>query len=149
MNYFTRIFFCGLLLIVCGSVNQAVAEADEYALPIAQGEYQGIPYMSGGASLDAREQLDAEGRNYSLKLVFAGKSGEYLSDIKVGILDRTGKKVLDAISTGPWFFCKLPPGKYTVTVAMMGKEKRNRVNIGKSQRQITLSFYWDKSDYLQ
>jgi hypothetical protein len=148
MNKYATMFFCGLLLIACGAVNQAVAESDDYVLPIAKAEYQGIPHLSGGASLDAREQLDAEGRNYSLKLVFAGKSGEYLSDIKVGIFDKTGKKVLDAVSTGPWFFCKLPPGKYTVTVAMMGKEKRNRVNIGKGQRQTTLSFYWDKRDYL-
>jgi len=144
MNYFIRIFFCGLLLIACGAVNQAVAEADEYVLPIAQGEYQGIPYMSGGASLDARKQLDAESKNYSLKLVFAGKNGEYLSDIKVVILDRTGKKVLDAVSTGPWFFCKLPPGKYTVS-ATMGKEKRSRINIGRGQS--TLRFYWAESDY--
>jgi hypothetical protein len=144
MNNFIRIFFCGLLVIACGTVNQAAAEADEYALPMAQAEYQGIPYLSGGASLDAREQLDAEGRNYSLKLVFAGKSGEYLSDIKVVILDRTGKKVLDAVSTGPWFFCKLPPGKYTVS-ATMGKEKRSRINIGKGQS--TLRFYWAESDY--
>ncbi|MEN6507796.1 MAG: carboxypeptidase regulatory-like domain-containing protein [Smithella sp.] len=145
MNNFTRIFFCGLLLLVCGSVNQAVAEADEYALPIAQGEYQGIPYMSGGASLDAREQLVAESRNYNLKLVFAGKNGEYLSDIKVGISDRTGKKVLDTVSTGPWFFCKLSPGRYTVTATMMVKEKRSMVNIGKGQS--TLRFYWAKGDY--
>ncbi|MHB8138896.1 MAG: carboxypeptidase regulatory-like domain-containing protein [Smithellaceae bacterium] len=143
MNNFARIFFCGLLLIACGAVNQAAAE--ENVLPIAQTEYQGIPYLSGGASLDAREQLDAEGRNYSLKLVFAGKNGEYLSDIKVGILDRAGKKVLDAVSTGPWFFCKLPPGKYTVTATMMSKEKRSRVNIGKGQS--TLRFYWAESEY--
>lgn len=146
MNKLTRIFFCGLLFIAGGAVNQAAAEGN--VLPIAQTEYQGIPYLSGGASLDTREQLDAEGKNYSLKLVFAGKNGEYVSDIKVGISDVTGKKVLDAVSNGPWFFCKLPPGKYTVTVTMMNKEKRNRVNIGKGQRQSTLRFYWAESDYL-
>ena len=147
MNNFIRIFFCGLLLIVCGTVNQAAAEMDEYALPIGQAEHQGeITYQSGGASLDAREQLDAESKNYNLKLVFAGKNGEYLSDIKVGISDRTGKKVLDAVSTGPWFFCKLPPGKYTVTtVTMIGKEKRRMANIGK--KQTTLNFYWAESEY--
>lgn len=145
MNNFTRIFFCGLLLIICGSVNQAAAESDDYVLPIAKAEYQGIPYMSGGASLDAREQLDTESKNYNLKLVFAGKSGEYLSDVKVVILDRTGKKVLDAVSTGPWFFCKLPPGRYSITATMMVKEKRSMVNIGKGRS--TLRFYWAKGDY--
>jgi hypothetical protein len=144
MNNFTRILFCGLLFIAGGAVNQAAAEGN--VLPIAQTEHQGIPYLSGGASLDMREQLDAVSKNYSLKLVFASQNGEYVSNITVGISDRTGKKVLDAVSNGPWFFCKLPPGKYTVTVTMMGKQKQNRVNIGKGQS--TLRFYWAESDYL-
>ena len=149
MNNFIRIFFCGLLLIACGAINQAMAEADEFVLPIGQPEHQGeITYQSGSVGLDAQQQLDAYSKNYNLKLVFAGKNGEYLSDIKVGISDRTGKKVLEAVSNGPWFFCKLAPGKYTVTVAtMMGKEKRNMANIGKGQKQSTLYFYWNKGEY--
>lgn len=146
MNNFIRIFFCGLLLIASGAINQAVAEIDEYVLSIPQAEHQGeITYQSGGTSLDAREQLNTESKNYNLKLVFAGKSGEYLSDVKVLILDKNGRKVLDAISNGPWFFCKLPPGKYTITVTMVGNEKRSMANIAKGQ--TTLRFYWDKSEY--
>ena len=145
MNNFIRILLCGLLLIAGGAANQAVAEGN--VLPSEQNEYQGIPYVSGGVGIDARERLDVIGKNYSLKLVFAGKSGEYVADIKVEISDSIGKKVLNAVSEGPWFFSKLPPGKYTVTVTMMGKEKKQRVNIGKNQKQTTLRFYWDESDF--
>jgi hypothetical protein len=102
--------------------------------------------MSGGVGIDEQEQLDAIGKNYSLKLVFACKNGEYVADIKVEISDSTGKKILNAVSDGPWFFSKLPPGKYKVAVTMMGKEKQKRVNIGKVQKQTTLYFYWDESD---
>ena len=144
MNNFTRILFCGLLLIAGGAANQAAAE--ENVLPIEQSECQGIPYVSGGVGLDEREQFDAISKNYNLKLVFAGKRGEYTADVRVEILDRIGKKVLDAVADGPWFFSKLPPGKYTVTVTMMGKEKQQRVNIGKNQKQTTLRFYWNESD---
>jgi hypothetical protein len=145
MNNFIRILFCGLLLIAGGAANQAAAEGN--VLPSEQNEYQGIPYVSGGVGIDAREKFDAIGKNYSLKLVFAGKNGKYVADIKVEISDSTGKKILNAVSEGPWFFSKLPPGKYKVTVTMMGKEKQKRVNIGKVQKQTTLYFYWDESDF--
>jgi hypothetical protein len=144
MNNFTGILFCGLLLIVGGIAYQVAAEGN--VLPVEQSEYQGIPYVSGGVGSEEREQFDAIGKNYSIKLVFAGKSGEYVEDIKVEILDSIGKKVLNAVSEGPWFFSKLPPGKYTVTVTRMGKEKQKKVTIGKNQKQTTLRFYWDESD---
>ena len=148
MNNFIRILFCGLLLIAGGAANQVAAE--ENVLPIEQREYQGIPYVSGGIGFEEREQLNAIGKNYNLKLVFAGKDGKWVSDINVEISDSSGKKVLNAASEGPWFFSKLPPGKYTVTVTMMEKmrkEMKKRVNIGKVQKQTTLYFHWDESDY--
>ena len=148
MNNFIRILFCGLLLIAGGAANQVAAE--ENVLPIEQREYQGIPYVSGGIGFEEREQLNAIGKNYNLKLVFAGKDGKWVSDINVEISDSSGKKVLNAASEGPWFFSKLPPGKYTVTVTMMEKMRKDMkkgVNIGKVQKQITLYFHWDESDY--
>jgi len=142
MNNFTNILFCGILLIAGCAANLIAGESN--VLPIEQVEYQGIPHVSGGIGLDEREKLAAIGKNYSLKLVFAIKSGEYLSGVKVEISDSIGKKVLDAVADGPWFFTDLPPGKYTITVTMMGKEKQNRVNIGKDQKQTILHFYWNE-----
>ena len=141
MNNFINILFCSLLLITGCAANQAAGEKN--VLPVEQREYQGIPYVSGGIGSDEREKLAAIGKNYSLKLVFAIKGGEYLADVKVEISDSIGKKVIDAVADGPWFFANLPPGKYTVTVTMMGKEKQNRVDIVKGQKQTTLRFYWN------
>jgi hypothetical protein len=119
--------------------------ADEgYVLSIEKKEYRGIPYVSGGVGIDEREAFAAIGKDYSLKLMFAIKSREYLSDVKVEISDGIGKKVLEAVADGPWFFTNLPPGKYTVTVTMMGKAQQSGVNIGKDKRQITLRFYWNE-----
>jgi len=117
---------------------------ERYVIPIEKKEYQGILYMSGGIGVDEREAFAAMGKDYSLKLMFALKSKEYLSDIKVEISDRIGKKVLDAVAEGPWFFTNLPPGNYTVTVTMMGKAQQNGVNIGKGKKQTTLRFYWNE-----
>ena len=119
--------------------------ADErYVLPIEKKDYQGIPYMSGGVGVDEREALATMGKDYSLKLMFALKNREYLSDVKVEISDSIGKKVIDAVADGPWFFTNLPPGKYTVTVTMMSKAQQNDVIIGKGQKQTTLRFYWNE-----
>jgi hypothetical protein len=119
--------------------------ADEsYVLPIEKKEYRGIPYMIGGVGRDEREALAAMGKDYSLKLMFALKSREYLSDVKVEISDSTGKKAIDVVADGPWFFTNLPPGKYTVTVTMMGKAQQNVVNIVKGLKQTTLRFYWNE-----
>jgi hypothetical protein len=140
----TMMMLLGCLFILLFGYEYHVYAAERYVFPIEQKEYQGIPYVSGGTGLDEREAFAAIGKNYSLKLVFAIKSGEYLSDVKVEISDRIGKKVLDAVADGPWFFTNLPPGKYTVTVTMMGKEQQNGVNIGKGQKQTTLHFYWNE-----
>jgi hypothetical protein len=112
-------------------------------MPVEQKHYQGIAYVSGGIGLDEREKLTATAKNFSLKLVFAVKSREYLSDVKVKITDSSGKKVLDAVADGPWFFADLPTGKYTVTVSLKGAEKQSAANVVKGQRQTMLSFYWN------
>lgn len=117
---------------------------ERYVLSIEKKEHRGIPYMSGGIGIDEREAFAAMGKDYSLKLMFALKSKEYLSDVRVEISDGIGKKVLDAVAEGPWFFTNLPPGKYTVTVTMMGKAQQNGVNIGEGKKQTTLRFYWNE-----
>lgn len=81
----------------------------------------GIPYLSGGVGLDERETLRAPGIEDNLKLTFALKRGNYLSDVNVRITDAAGHKVLAVISQGPWFFTRLPAGQYTVTATARGK----------------------------
>ena len=52
--------------------------------------------------------------DYSLKLVFALRSGPYVAGVDVTILDESGAKVVAAHSEGPWFLADLPPGTYRV-----------------------------------
>lgn len=42
---------------------------------------QGIMYVSGGIGLDKREALRLVGQDYDLRLSFAEKAGNYLSDV--------------------------------------------------------------------
>ncbi|MEI2781121.1 MAG: carboxypeptidase regulatory-like domain-containing protein [Candidatus Competibacter sp.] len=76
---------------------------------------RGIRYVSGGVGEGERAELDALSNQFNLRLLFAMQgSGEYLSAVRVTILDARGGTVLTAESKGPWFFAQLAPGEYTV-----------------------------------
>jgi hypothetical protein len=101
----------------------------------------GVTYVSGGvddASLDA---LKGELRNYNLKLVFALKTGEFMSDVKVAISDAKGNPVLNATSDGPWFLAKLPPGSYRVVATSSGNSITQQASVDPAKLK-TLDFRW-------
>jgi hypothetical protein len=64
------------------------------------------------------------GRDYSLKLIFSNKKGEYLSDVIVKILDWNGKTILTTVSNGPWLFIDLPTGVYDLEASLKGDRKK-------------------------
>jgi len=101
----------------------------------------GVTYVSGGvddASLDA---LKGDVRNYNLKLVFALKTGEFLSDVKVSISDAKGNPVLNATSDGPWFLAKLPAGSYRVVATSSGNAIAQQASVDPAKLK-TLDFRW-------
>ena len=51
-------------------------------------------------------------------------SGEYLSAVRVNILDARRETVLTAESKGPWFFAQLAPGDYTVEASVPNEAQR-------------------------
>lgn len=108
-----------------------------------------IRYVSGGIGESERTELDALSSQFNLRLLFATEgSGEYLSSVKVNILDSRGDPVLTAQSKGPWFFAQLPPGDYSVEVTPTGlrgqdETQRKAFKLGGSG-QSRLDFYWKK-----
>src|SRR5215470_6670699 len=88
--------------------------------------YQGIPYISGGVGTEEHDLLQAQSREYNVELTFAVKAGNYLADIPLTIVDNQGRKVLEAVSEGPLFYTKLPPGAYTVIAQADGQTQPPR-----------------------
>ena len=103
--------------------------------------YQGIPYVSGGVGEEERDLLQPLGREYNVKLIFAAKEGNYFAEIAIAIVDSRGRKVLDAVSEGPWFYTQLPPGTYSVMAQVGGRTQQRTVQVNQ-QKQTQLSFYW-------
>ena len=107
---------------------------------------RGVRYVSGGVGEGERAELDALSNQFNLRLLFAMQgSGEYLSEIRVNIVDAGGGTVLSAESKGPWFFAQLAPGDYTVEASAPGQAQqqpqRQTAHIERSG-QSRLDFRW-------
>lgn len=109
----------------------------------------GIRYVSGGIGESERAELNALSSQFNLHLLFATQgSGEYLSAVRVNILDARSGPVLTAESKGPWFYAQLPPGDYSVEVTPTGRRgqdetQRKTVHLDGSG-QARFDFYWQK-----
>jgi hypothetical protein len=101
-----------------------------------------VPYASGGISEEGREDLSAIAKDFNLKLVLATKSGAYLSDIDVVVSDERGHRILDAKSDGPWFFVRLPSGRYSIAASANGVVVRKAVTVG-PQQLSRVDLRWD------
>jgi len=111
----------------------------------------GIRYVSGGVGESERTELNALSSQFNLHLMFATQGGgEYLSAVRVNILDAHGQPVLTAQSKGPWFYAQLPSGDYQVEVTptegRTGRDQpqRKSAHINGSGHS-TLDFYWEKA----
>ena len=109
-----------------------------------------LPYVTGGIGLDEREALlkEAKAEGYNLKVVTAATVGAYLANVSVRIEDRRGATVLEGAMDGPWFFAKLPPGQYTVSVSDGQQKQKQTVQISdKGMREVI--FRWKRADNVQ
>ena len=103
-----------------------------------------VPVVSGGVSLNARDNLRANAPDHNVKMVFALNTGNYVSDVQVKVTDSSGRTVIDDTSNGPWMMAKLPPGSYSATATYNGKSVTQRFSVGKSGVK-TAQFRWPAS----
>ncbi len=87
----------GILLCYASLIPVVSADNDE----VLQTS-DGVSYVSGGVGLDSINRLNSLAAEFNLKLVFALRSGAYLSDVQVVVVNAAGK-------TAP---CKIAP-EYT------------------------------------
>ena len=103
-----------------------------------------VATVSGGVSLNARDNLRSQAPDHNIKMVFSLNTGNYVSDVQVKVADSSGRTVIDDISNGPWLMAKLPPGSYTATATYNGKPVTQRFSVGKSGVK-TANFRWPAS----
>lgn len=125
-----------ILLSAAALVPVANASSDESVQTAG-----GISFVSGGVGKDSIDRLSSLARDFNLKLVFALKSGDYVSAVKVTIADVAGKTVLDTTSEGPWFLAKLPAGSYQVKATFEGAAVNRKITVDAAKLR-TIDFRW-------
>lgn len=99
-------------------------------------------YISGGIGEEDRAVLTASRDYYNLRLAFAVRgSGEYLSAVRVRIVDEQGAELLEADCDGPLFYARLQPGLYEVTATYGDEAQARRVRIGE-KGAVEHVLYW-------
>jgi hypothetical protein len=100
-----------------------------------------VSYVSGGVGTESLDQLRSQTKDFNLKLVFALKSGEFLSGVKVGIADAKGQSLLEATSEGPWFLAKLPAGRYQISASFAGNAETRKIAVDATKLAV-IDFRW-------
>lgn len=128
------------------SAPQLEAPAQANGAPALVPQHQGgIGFVSGGLGEEERTALRGMAADYNMQLMFAlAGSGEYLADVTVKLVDAYGDTVLDAVSDGPLFYARVPPGRYRITVASAGQSQTRSVEI--DAHAASQAFYWRQAN---
>lgn len=130
------------VLIACGAAVAAGTAQSAQNQIMTSGQ---VTFASGGVGDDSLQRMEALSKDFNLKVIFALKAGNYVSDVAVVISDVRGAKVLETVSEGPWFLAKLPPGKYQFT-ATYENESFTRATTIPATGQRELILRWDRAE---
>ena len=134
----SRLLMLSMAAVVLASASLvSAADSSDSAVQTA-GQ---VSFVSGGVGSGSLDQLRAMSSQFNLKLVFALKSGEYLSGVQVVINDAKGQSMLDALSEGPWLLAKLPTGNYQIVATVAGKTEKRQVAVNGAKLK-TVDFRW-------
>jgi hypothetical protein len=142
--------FSGLLAGLFLAASAGVASAAAIYVPPFTGHEKvlkdGAAYLSGGVGINERAQMKHLVKNYAVKLIFDVDSGSYpgayLSAVRVKIQKAGGRVLLDAVSNGPWFFAKLPAGRYLVTAVFNGRKHVQGITVAPHQQVHRVILSW-------
>ena len=137
-NFFPLVL-TGLVLTFSGATSLASEDNDAAA---NQSQSANPSFVSGGVGSESIDELKARAGEFNLKLVFATKSGEYVSGVWVTITTEKGTYLQKTRSEGPWFMAKLPPGDYRITATLAGKAINHQVTVSSKKLRV-LDFRWN------
>jgi len=106
-----------------------------------QNAADGVAYLSGGVGESSRAEIDAVQDQYSLKLVFAYTTGEFLAEVGVVITDSAGTTLVSTDADGPWLLVNLPAGTYNVAATVNDETKTQQVTVPASGLK-TVNMQW-------
>lgn len=96
--------------------------------------------MSVHAGREGGNSIDQAPDAYNTNLVFTGRTGRYLSNVKISIRDDTGKQVISGESSIPMVLADLKPGRYTVEAEASGYNKRRAITVSGKLKTFLIQF---------
>ena len=115
-----------MVSFLCAS-GGAWAQDGAAALPLdSPQQMRGMEAVCTGVGSDLRE--DPRWSAYPLKVVLAGKGGQYLGEARVTVA-KGGQDVMQVRCAGPWALFRLPAGAYAVRADVNGQSETGRVNV--------------------
>lgn len=120
----------------------STAAANETPEPATQ---NGIAYVTGGVGQDEVDALRAAASKYNLRMMFASRSGEYLSDVDVTIRAAAAQPVLTVRTRGPFLYARLPAGQYRIDARYGSAEQRRSVRVP-ARGGVHVEFRWAEPD---
>ena len=132
-----------LLAALFGVAISAHPAAAAETAPQVMTSDSAVAFVSGGVGDDERQKMESLAPGYPLQLLFAAKgpdNNEFLADVKVRIMDKAGKTIVDTVAQGPFLLAKIPAGNYTISADNAGVVKQQTVQIaaGKPRRVVFL-----------
>jgi hypothetical protein len=98
--------------------------------PPAIEQRNGVRFLSGGVSLEERDQMRSTASGFDLRLMFSGaRSGELIAGVDTTIHDSRGREVLRLPAAGPIVYAELPSGTYIVIANHRGQIQRRTITV--------------------
>ncbi len=97
-------------------------------------------YVSGGIGLEESERMKQMADKFSLQLIVSSRSGAYLADTHLTILNASSQKILDIQLNAPWLLVDLAPGTYKVFIAHAGSTQERNVTLTGKLVQLVVQF---------
>ncbi|SAL05650.1 hypothetical protein AWB81_07249 [Caballeronia arationis] len=128
--------FLAFLICVCANGAALVQSLPQ---PASQ---NGISYITGGVGEDGVLAFRAAAPSYNLRMKFASKTGNYLSDVDVTITSGAGRPVLTVRTEGPFLFVRVPAGRYQIGAKMRHITETRKIQVP-ARGAADLRFYWE------
>lgn len=99
------------------------------------------PFVTGGIGDEELAQINAARPDFNVRVLMAEKSGAYVSDVRLTIVDGKGNRVLDVVNAGPYLLAKLPKGNYRVNASYDGRSQDKPLAV-RDGAPAMVSLYW-------